>query len=99
MMTDSVPDEFTVSGLVRGWDDVRFLLRSTDLDQVWEVVSSCPARRLAAALVAAIAVVLPDDAAAGSWPAAIGGAATGHVSGVCGDGQVSGQLAAAERTR
>ena len=98
-MRDSVPDEFTVSDLVRGWDDVRFLLTSTDLDQVWQVVSSWPARRLAAALVAAVTVARPDDTAAGSWPAALGGAATGDMSGVCGDGQVSGQLAAAERPR
>jgi len=89
-MTDSVPDEFTVSDLVRGWDDVRFLLGTTDLDQVWEVVSSWPAQRLAAAFVAVVTVARPDDAAAGSWPAVMGGAATGHVSGVCGGGHVSG---------
>jgi hypothetical protein len=98
-MTDSVPDEFTVSDLVRGWDDLRFLLRTADLDQVWEVVSSWPAQRLATALVAAVTVARPDDTAAGSWPDTIGCAATGHVSGVCGSGQVSGQLAAAERPR
>jgi hypothetical protein len=26
--------EFTVSDLVRGWDDVRLLLKTTDLDRV-----------------------------------------------------------------
>ena len=98
-MTDSVPDEFTVSDLVRGWDDVRFLVRLTDLDRVWEVVSSWRAQRLATALVAAVTVARPDDAAAGPWPDVMGGAATGHVSGVCGSGQVSGQLAGAERAR
>ena len=98
-MTDSIPDEFTVSDLVHGWDDVRLLLRTTDLDQVWEAVASWPARRLAAALVAAVTVARPDDAAARAWPDAIGGAATGHVSGDCGSGHVSGQLAAAERPR
>ena len=98
-MTNGIPDDFTVSDLVHGWDDVRFLLGTTDLDQVWQVVSSWLAQRLAAALVAAVTVARPDDTAAGSWPDAIGGAPADHVSGVCGNGRVSGQLAAAERPR
>jgi hypothetical protein len=97
LMTNSIPAEFTVSDLVCGWDDVRLLLRTTDADEVWEVVSAWPAQRLATALVAAVTVVRPDGAAVDSWPDATGGAATGHVSGVCGSGHMSGQRAAAER--
>jgi hypothetical protein len=97
LMTNSIPAEFTVSDLVCGWDDVRLLLRTTDADEVWEVVSAWPAQRLATALVAAVTVVRPADACAGSWPDRADVVATGHVSGVCGNGRVSGQRAAAER--
>jgi hypothetical protein len=95
--TGSIAAEFAVSDLVRGWDDVRRLLTTTDPDEVWEAVSSWPSRRLATALVAAVTVAGPDDASAVSWPDTAAVAVAGDVSGGCGRGHVSGQQAAAER--
>lgn len=93
-------DEFTVSHLVQGWDDVRLLLATTDPDEVWEVVSSWPTQRLAVALVAAVMVVPPDEAtAADQWTAGADIAATGQRSPVSDAGQMVGHVAAVERQR
>jgi hypothetical protein len=99
LLVESGVGEFTVSDLVRGWDDVRLLLKTTDPDQMWAVVSSWPPRRLAAALVVAVTVVRPDEAmAAEQRPAGADVMATGHRSPV-GDVPMSGHVAAAERPR
>ena len=100
MLTKSVVGEFTVSDLVRGWDDVRLLLKTTDPDRVWEVASSWPPQRLTAALVAAVTVLRPDEAmAAEQRPAGADVVATGHRSPASDSGQMAGHVAAPERPR
>ena len=100
MLAESVVGEFTVSVLVRGWDDVRLLLKTTDPDEVWEVVSSWPPQRLAAALVGAVTVVHPDEAiAAEQRPTGVDDVATRHRSPVTDAGQMAGHVAATERPR
>jgi hypothetical protein len=95
-----IAGEFTVSGLVRGWDDVSLLLRATGPDQVWDVVLSWPTRRLAAALVAAVTVLRPDEATADEqWPAGADAVASGYPSPVSDASQIPGHVAAAERSR
>jgi hypothetical protein len=99
LLTESV-GEFTVSDLVRGWDDVRLLLKTTDPDRVWEVVSSWPRQRLTAALVAAVTVLRPDEAmAAEQRPAGADVVATGHRSPGSDAAQMAGHVAAVERPR
>ena len=96
----SIAGEFTVSGLVHGWDDVRLLLATTGPDQMWEVVSSWPPQRLARALVAAVTVLQPDDTMADERrPAGAAFVATAHQPPVSGTGQIAGHVAAAERSR
>lgn len=92
--------EFTVSDLVRGWDDVRLLLKTTDPDRMWEVVSSWPPQRLAGVLVAAVTVLRPDERmAAEQRPAGVDVVATGHRSLVSDAGQMAGPVAATVRSR
>jgi len=93
-MKEQITGEFTVSDLIRGWDDVRLLLTTTDADQVWAVVSSWPPQRLATAVVAAVTVLRTDDPVAAEQqtggadiavggrrsPVSDGGRLTGHVS-------------------
>lgn len=99
-MTEQVIGEFTVSDLVRGWDDVRLLLARADADQVWAVVWSWPPRRLATAVVAAVMVLGPDDpVAAHLRPAGADNAANVRRSPVSDGGRMAGQVAAAEWPR
>jgi hypothetical protein len=98
-VAESVVGEFTVSDLICGWDGARLLLTTTDPDQLWDVVSAWPPRRLATVLVSAVTVMLPDDAGAGSRPPSPGLVVTGHVSGGCGSCRVFGHVAATEWPR
>jgi hypothetical protein len=98
--TECLMGEFTVSDLIRGWDDVRLLLATTDPDQMWEAVSSWPPQRLATALVAAVTVLRRDETMADQWrPAGAGIVATGHQPPISCTGQIAGHVAAAERPR
>jgi hypothetical protein len=100
LIPSSIAGEFTVSGQVRGWDDVRLLLATTGPDQMREVVSSWPPQRLARALVAAVTVLRPDDTMVDERrPAGADTVATGHQPPVSGTGQRAGHVAAPERSR
>ena len=99
MLTESVGGEFTVSDLVRGWDDVRLLLKTTDPDHMREVVSSWPQERLAAALVVAVTVLHPDESMAAEQRTSGMDVATGHRSPVSEAGRTAGHVATTQRPR
>jgi hypothetical protein len=99
LLAESAGGEFTVSDLVRGWDDVRLLLKTTDPDHIREVVSSWPQERLAAALVVAVTVVHPDEAMATEQRTSGVDVATGHRSPVGDAGRTAGHVATTQRPR